>query len=397
MWYHANRMSRAQFNVGGVVLLFVKPVFHSHRERISGVYSAAIERGWQIQQIADPPTVRTMNSAVRTWNPTGCLIDPSVMTAGARSRGRFFRSPVPVVLMGRGEEKLDWRRFDRSFQDCRSPVKTAIAELSGLHVKSFAFFGDPARPYWSVERGQFMREELPGNVAFSSYEGPDPGTLRGRGAAARWLKSLPLPCGCLLAADHMAGSFYAAAAEAGLRIGFDLPVVSVDDDERICKSLKPTLTSVKPAFFQSGVNAVRLLERRLQHPDLPPQSITYGSLGVVRRASTSPVYADRRVTKAMAVIAERGCGRLSVAEVAATMKCSSRLAESLFRRHAGTSILDAIRNVRIEKAFTLLRDGAVPIDAIPFQCGYAGSPAYMKTYFKRVTGLTMRDWRRQNT
>lgn len=388
-------MPEMRFRAGGTVLLFVKPVFHSHRERISGVYSAAIERGWQIQQIADPPTARTMDSAVRTWNPIGCLIDPSVMTAGARSRGRFFRASVPVVLMGRGEEKLDWNRFDRSFQDCRDPVQAAIAELSRLHVRNFAFFGDPARPYWSVERGRLMRDELPGNVAFSSYEGPDPGTLRGRTAAARWLKSLPLPCGCLLAADHVAVSFYASAAEAGLRIGFDLPVVSVDDDECICRSLKPTLTSVKPAFFQSGVDAVELLERRLLDPDLPPQSMTYGSLGVTRRASSYPVYADRRVTTAMAVISERGCGSLSVGDVAAAMKCSSRLAEILFRRHTGSSILDAIRNVRMEKAFTLLRNSAVPIDAIPFQCGYAGSPACLKTYFKRVTGLTMREWRRQ--
>ena len=36
-------------------------------------------------------------------------------------------------------------------------------------------------------------------------------------------------------------------------------------------------------------------------------------------------------------------------------------------------------------------------DAIPFQCGYAAVPAYLKTYFKRVTGLTMRDWRKMNT
>jgi hypothetical protein len=32
---------------------------------------------------------------------------------------------------------------------------------------------------------------------------------------------------------------------------------------------------------------------------------------------------------------------------------------------------------------------------IPCHCGYASSPAYFKTYFKRVTGLTMREWREQ--
>lgn len=31
-------------------------------------------------------------------------------------------------------------------------------------------------------------------------------------------------------------------------------------------------------------------------------------------------------------------------------------------------------------------------DAIAFQCGYAASPAYLKTYFRRETGMTMREW-----
>jgi AraC-like DNA-binding protein len=37
----------------------------------------------------------------------------------------------------------------------------------------------------------------------------------------------------------------------------------------------------------------------------------------------------------------------------------------------------------------------VKIDAIAFQCGYAASPAYLKTYFKRTTGMTMSEWRRR--
>ena len=80
-------------------------------------------------------------------------------------------------------------------------------------------------------------------------------------------------------------------------------------------------------------------------------------------------------------------------DVAAEMGCCRRLAETLFRRHIGSSILNAIRKVRLEKAYALLRNKSVPIDAIPSQCGYAASPAYLKTYFRRQTGLTMREWR----
>ena len=83
-------------------------------------------------------------------------------------------------------------------------------------------------------------------------------------------------------------------------------------------------------------------------------------------------------------------------KIAETMGCCGRLAEKLFRMHAKMSILDAIHQVRMDKAFYLLKNRAIPIDAIPFQCGYGASPAFLKTYFKKQTGMTMREWRNKN-
>ena len=374
-----------------VVLFFVKPLFHSHRERIRGVYAAAIERGWHVQQIDAEPTVNRLCNDIQTWNPIGCLIDPSVMTGHIDPRALRL---IPTVIMGRGEATLPWEQFDYSAQDFRSPVTAAISELTRLGLKHFAFFGDPGQPYWSVERGQFFREGLPPDSTFSEYAGPNPNTVHGRKAVVKWLLSLPRPCGCLLAADHMAISFYTAADAAGLAIGSDLPTLGVDDDERICKSLKPTLSSVQLDVFMNGANAVLLLERRLSDASQAPQRITYGTLGISRRASTSPYFNDHRATKGMIFINEHGCEGLTVNTVAKEMGCCRRLAEELFRRHTGISILDTIRKVRMEKCMSLLRNKSVPIDAIPYQCGYGASPAYLKTYFKKQTGMTMREWRK---
>lgn len=377
----------------GIVLLFTKPVFHSHRERTAGVYAAAIERGWQVQQVAEPPTKERISRCIRLWNPIGCLVDPSAMPAKLDISAL---RKLSTVLMGRGVARLQWQKFDCSFQNCREPVDAAFAALSKLSPNGFAFVGDPSRPCWSIERGRFFREAVADTASLSEYTGPNPNTLRGRKAMMTWIRSLPRPCGCFLAADHIAASFYAAAAEAGLKIGVDLPTIGVDNDERICCSLSPTLSSVQPDYFKSGVNAIQLLENRLAEPSSTPKMATYGVLGVVRRESTATTYRDHRLSKAMKLIAEHGCEKLSVCDVSREMKCSSRLAEKLFRKHVGTSILDAIRRVRLEKAYSLLRNQSIPIDEIPFQCGYAGSPAYLKTYFKRVTGFTMREWRRQN-
>ena len=385
------RMNAAKIRPG-LVLLFTKPAFSSQREKVNGVYDAAIRRGWQIQVVETRPTAALMREYIRLWHPIGCLLDPTTID-GPFAPSTFAN--LPTVLLGRDAER---RRqvFDCSHQKTDDPPKIAVEELSALGMHDFAFVGDSARPYWSVERGKLFKANMPRGAFFSEYGGPNPETAKGRHELARWINALPHPCGCFLAADHIGQSFYAAASEAGRIIGEDLLVVSVDNDERLCLSLSPKLSSIALDFFQAGANAVKLLAERISNPHRALSAITYQPLGLIRRASSNPVFTDRRVTRGMAFITEHGCEAVSLNDVAAAMGCGRRLAMILFRKHTGMSVVDAVHEVRMEKVFLLLRNKMVQIDAIPYQCGYAASPAYLKTYFKRVTGLTMREWRRRN-
>ena len=376
-----------------IVLLFIKPRFVSQRERISGIYSAAIKRGWQIQPINKTPDAATVRECEMLWHPSGCLVDQSALS-GRLDKRTFGK--MPAALMGRDTTRVA-QAFDCIHLNARDPAAFAVQELIRCGVKGFAYVCDHLNPPWSVERGVFFRESVGANEYFSEYSGRDPATMRGRKDMVAWLRGLPVPCGVLLAADHVAPAFYAAASAAKRRIGADLPTVGVDNDEQICRTLTPSLSSVKLDFFQSGADAVALLARRMESPQRPLQIMTFPSLGIVRRASTTREFQDRRMNLGMAFITEHGCEKISVDDVAETMGCCRRLAMSLFRKHARTSILDAIRDVRIEKSFLLLRNKSIAIDAVPFQCGYAASPSTFKTHFKRVTGMSMREWRRQNT
>ena len=375
-----------------IVLLFIKPRFVSQRERISGIYSAAIKRGWQIQPINKTPDAETVQECEMLWHPSGCLVDQSALSG--RLDKRTFRK-LPVVLIGRDTTR-EVQAFDCVYMNAKDPAVFAVQELRRCGARGFAYVRDHLNPPWSVERGASFRESVGADEYFSEYPGRDPATMRGRSDMIAWLRRLPTPCGVLLAADHVAPAFYAAASAAKRRIGADLPTVGVDNDEQICRTLTPSLSSVKLDFFQSGVDAIALLGRRMESPRQPLQIVKYPSLGIVRRTSTTLEFPDRRMNLGMSFITEHGCEKISVDDVAKAMGCCRRLAMSLFRKHARTSILDTIRDVRIEKSFLLLRNKSIAIDAVPFQCGYAASPSTFKTHFKRVTGLTMREWRRQN-
>ena len=373
-----------------IVLLFIRPEHSAQREKTNGVYSAAIRRGWTILPVEQFATTAKIRELTRLWNPIGCIVDTSAM------QERLTKvAGLPIILMGRDASRKK-QIFDCSIQNVKEPSAVAARELSRFPLAGYAFVGDDnANNHWSVERGEYFREALPDGFSFSSHNMEGAGTINERRKLASWLKTLPKPCGVLFASDHLALPFYVASSTNKMKIGSDFIVISVDNNEHICASLSPTLTSIKLDYTQAGINAVALLERRLTEPALPLKTMTYGVLGVMRRSSTRKDYPDFRVTRAMGLISEHGCGQISINDVADEMKCGRRLAEKLFRRHVGSSILEAIRKVRLEKAFSLLRSQSVTIDSIPERCGYGSSPGHFKTYFKSKTGLTMREWRKR--
>ena len=382
---------RSECHRNNIVLLFVRLLHRAQREKTSGVYAAAIRRGWQIQPIEAVASPARTRQEIAMWHPMGSIVDQLAIPENARLGKNAFCG-VPTVIMGSDSHRRT-QVFDRSVQDGRSVVSAAVEELASARPEAFAFVGDPGGPSWSVERGALFKDAVSGMGRFSRYCGPSPRTSHGRARLAKWLKMLARPCGVMLAADHLALPLYMAAADAGLSVPGDLVVVGVDNDEELCGNINPPLSSVQLDFFRAGENAIDLLERRLAHPNAPPMTEIYRATGVVQRLSTMKPQRNSRVSAALSFIAIHATKDITVSDVVLRMGCCRRLAERMFRESCGKTILDAIHETRFEKAFMLLRNSSFPIDAIPHACGMA-SASFFKTLFKRHTGMTMREWRK---
>ena len=87
LWYNTPEMQKPGYIAHKVVLLFIKPRFVSQRERISGIYSAAIKRGWQIQPINKTPDAETVQECEMLWHPSGCLVDQSALSGRLDKKG----------------------------------------------------------------------------------------------------------------------------------------------------------------------------------------------------------------------------------------------------------------------------------------------------------------------
>ena len=373
-----------------IVLVFMRPRHQAQRMKMNGIYMSAIERGWQIQSVDEVFSPSRLKKLIGAFRPLGCLIDAS---AYPKDGFRRFNLPkVPVILLGKDSSGL-WRRLDCTAQNTKAPAVAAVRRFRELGLGSFTFIGDPDRAFWSVERGRHFRTAVR-SWTHCAYEGPSAEKPDGFKALCRHLTALERPFGAFLAADYLAVPFYAAVAKTGLVIGKDLFVIGVDDDELICKSLSPALSSVSLDFTRAGRDAIVLLDERLKDPARPPQCRIYGTLGVTSRASSTKPLSDPRLNRGRTFIQEHGCEAIDATDVAGAMNCSRRLAEKLFKEHLGRTILDCIRQTRLEKAKSLLEHADYAIDQVPAMCGY-GSLAHMKAYFREQTGMTMRDWRKR--
>jgi len=150
---------------------------------------------------------------------------------------------------------------------------------------------------------------------------------------------------------------------------------------------------VCPDFERSGHLCAELLDARIRNPRLRPRRLTYGIVGLIRRGSSVPALkSNYRVMAAVRDVRTRACAGLRVADVVATMGCSTRLAEMRFREVTGKTIREAIADIRMERAVVLLKGGATPIGDIAQACGY-GTEAALRIAFRKRFGQSMRVWR----
>jgi AraC family transcriptional regulator, transcriptional activator of pobA len=100
------------------------------------------------------------------------------------------------------------------------------------------------------------------------------------------------------------------------------------------------------------------------------------------------------VMEAAAVIDQRFRGRLSLADVAAAVAISPSQLSRLVRRATGRSVVEWIRDRRMEEARRLLRDTDASIEFIAIEIGYR-DVAHFRRHFVRTHETTPGRWRKR--
>ena len=139
----------------------------------------------------------------------------------------------------------------------------ALFRRKGL--SHFAFVGSPGAERWSEARRRFFRAALKDMGFNLNVFAPAPGirSWRTRGnELAKWLVSLPKPCGVWAAFDQRAKHVLDACHLAGLNVPSQIQVLGVDNETYICEQTVPSLSSLMPDFENGGFLAEMTDEER---------------------------------------------------------------------------------------------------------------------------------------
>jgi LacI family transcriptional regulator len=338
-------------------------------------------------------------SRMKEWGCTGIigrLYTPELTKAALEARVPLVVMDPPPHLLRPGQPLA---RHSIVHSDTAAVGRMASDYFLERKFTTFAFVGEVHGAEWSVTRGQAFKHAV-NKAGFDCHiygtpdkeEQEDAGLERDRLCA--WLTGLPKPIALLAAMDNRGRQVLDACSWADISVPRDIAVLSVDNDEDLCETTTPPMSSILFDAERASYEAARHLDALMRRTTRKRRVMVYGPSHVVSRRSTDvSQVSDLVVVQAIEFIALNACSGIGVPDVVRHVCASRRLAELRFRRELGHTILDEIQHVRLNRVCTFLRETNQPIGEIIRACGF-DSESHVSTLFRRHFGCTMRDFRK---
>ena len=337
------------------------------------------------------------------WGCTGMIVD----MRDREQAERLLAARVPTVLSHVPDALLSSKRpLSRMcrLQCENAPIGVKAAEhLLARRYRHFAFVGEVNGVSWSEARreafcGRLAEEGLSCAVYPSLTRAEREDFSKEQAKLSAWLKTLPKPVALFAANDARARHVLDSCLKTGFLVPQDIAVLGVDNDELICETAHPQLSSIQMTTERAGFEAARALDalmRETAPAKRRPAIIPFGFSHVVTRRSTETVQtADPLVARAAEFIRINAGTVVTVEDLVRHLHVSRRWLEKRFKAVMGRTVYAEILHIRLERVQTLLRESAEPIDGIADACGFA-SASHLGTLFRQHFGTTPAAYRRR--
>lgn len=272
------------------VLFFVSSTRHTCRDRLDGICRYARGRGWHVQVIERAFHKVNVRQQLEFWKPIGVIAECG---SGAEEFNASAFGGMPAVYFDADRESRGPGHYIGS--DSSSIARLAARHLLALGLTHYAFAAFRIPLFWSQERRDAFSSEIvragKGCAVFDPGHEQSPNARQK--ALADWLRNLPRPCGIFAANDYVGEEIVNVCAQIGISVPDDIAVLGVDNDEQICETLMPSLSSIAPDFEGGGYLAAEMLGRMIDG-DAPKSEVSlFKTDRVVVRQSTRRMVCDR--------------------------------------------------------------------------------------------------------
>jgi LacI family transcriptional regulator len=330
---------------------------------------------------------------LKDWRGDGILCRPT----SPQLAELFRRKRIPVVNLNDVHADLGLPLIESD--------QTAIGKLAAEHLlergfRHFGFCGFSGHAWSAKRREGFAARLVEAGCDCAVYEslwgGPNAHPWeQEQGQIGQWLKAMPRPAGVMACNDMRGQHVLDACQRVHLGVPEEVAVIGVDDDVLLCELCDPPLSSVVPNAERIGYEAAALLDRLMAGEKPPRSAWRIEPLGVtIRQSSDVLAIDDPHVASAVRYIREHACHGATVPDVLQHVPLSRTILERRFRKYLGRSPQAEIRAVQLKRVQQLLAETDLRLERIAELAGFE-HPEYMSVVFKRQTGQTPGEYRRQ--
>lgn len=267
--------------------------------------------------------------------------------------------------------------------------------------RKFAFLGIEHQS-WSQERESGFADSVAKHTGevythYVQLEDHDaPNYLSDEESIIRWIRTLPLPIGLMVASDQLAPIVFEACRMLNCSIPESVSVVGVDNDRPFCNLCRPQLTSIEPNHSGVGYLAAELLNRLVSGDSVENRTYMVNPRRIhVRRSSDTLAVGDPAIRKALHFVRTHACAGTTVDEVAAHAGLSRSVLQRRFRELLKRSVGELILAEKLRRARELLSDTKLSISDIADKSGL-NCQEYLNHIFRKHLNTTPRRYRLQH-
>lgn len=361
-----------------------------------GIVAYAHAHGPWVFYEESPAYVQTLTARQRLRNMRKWKVRGAIVLQSRFGDAKSLR--VPTVV------SIETQRLHSSYYQ----VVCANLEIGRLGAQSLAALGLRHFAYCGLEGLEFSDNRCAGFVQGVREAGylaavySSPSKNLGESwyteerQLGRWLSALPKPVGLMACNDDRARMVTEICRTKGFRIPDEVAILGVDNDEQVCRSANPPLSSITLATERGGYDAAALLESLMNGRSPRSRVITVLPTHIVQRQSTDVLAIEEpAMVRAVRFVRQNSNQNLRVADIAAAAGLSRRTLQDRFKMHLACTPMNEIHRCRADHVARLLTETNMTVAEIAAACGFEVD-AHLARFFSRQTGMTPLAYRRKN-